>query len=94
MKNLLIGLIVGSAVGGMWVQYHFTDNIWSNIPKQPLSVSTPTPTPKVYNWYFDGNKGVIGFSDAPLGLIQDYCLKGNGITTVSWDGMMETKCSK
>ena len=36
MKNLLIGLIVGSVISGMWVQYHFTGNVWSNKPKQDL----------------------------------------------------------
>ncbi len=30
MKNLLIGLIIGSAIGGIWVQYRITGDIWSN----------------------------------------------------------------
>jgi len=30
MKNLLIGLIIGSAIGGIWVQYRFSGSIWSN----------------------------------------------------------------
>ena len=36
MKNLLIGLVIGSMISGMWVQYHFTGSIWSNEPKQDL----------------------------------------------------------
>ena len=85
---LIIGILIGTlaALLGLIVKWV------RELPIYPVPVITPKPT--VYHWYFDGNKSVIGFPDAPLGLIQDYCKKGDGITTVSYDGIMETKCQK
>ena len=36
MKQLIIGLIIGSVLGGMWVQYRFSGGILSNKPKEEL----------------------------------------------------------
>ena len=31
-----IALMIGLLIGGIWVQYRFTGNIWSNQPKEEL----------------------------------------------------------
>src|SRR3990167_5107165 len=34
--KILIALIIGSAIGGMWIQYRFTGGIWTNEVKSEL----------------------------------------------------------
>ena len=37
-KEIIISLIIGSLIGGMWVQYRFSGGIWSNKPSENLCV--------------------------------------------------------
>ena len=86
-------LIIGILLGTLAALLGLSVKCVRELPKDnPVLIITPKPT--VYHWYFDGKRTVIGFPNAPLGLIQDYCKKGDGITTVSYDGMMENKCQK
>ena len=48
MKTFLIGLIVGSIIGGMWVQFRFTNDIWSNKPKEELCPKIVEPIEYCY----------------------------------------------
>ena len=41
MYKILIALIIGLTIGGMWVQYRFTGNIWSNEVRQIGSIESP-----------------------------------------------------
>ena len=51
MKNLLIGLIIGSAIGGIWVQFRITGGIWNR-----------DTTKNAYeNGYFEGRE--FGFNE-------------------------------
>jgi len=36
IKEIIISLIIGSIIGGIWVQYSFSGNIWSNKPREDL----------------------------------------------------------
>ena len=56
MIKIIVWLIIGMTIGGMWVQYRFSGDIWSNKPRENLcseyvkavNKEKPTSTNEIY----------------------------------------------